>query len=245
MMRLVTVSSTLRATYVDGDGVERSAPLDSIDARQVADGLPVRMPPSYVGQRHYPGHFWSSTMGRHVVYESLLERDWLWTADFDPSVVRIAAQPILIEGFDGAAKRTRFPDFMCLAVDGRVHVVDVKAPQALSKPEVTTALDWTRRVIEERGWSYEVWTGASRTVLRNIQMIAAGRLSWVCDEQSLEVVVREARSTTTIEELERRLLSQPDLTSLPRLAILAALWKGRLRCDMTVPLARSSWIGVA
>lgn len=234
----------LRAIFVEEDGVEHSGALSEIDAWQVANGLPVRIPPSYVGQKHYPGHFWSATMGRHVLYESLLEKSWLWTADFEPSVVRIAAQPLLIDGFDGTAKRTRYPDFLTITTDSRVRVIDVKAPEALADADISAALDWTRSVTEGRGWSYEVWTGVDDTVLRNIQMIAAGRLPWAADEATVQAVVDDARSASTIEELEQ-MLALRELTSPPRVALFAALWAGKIRCDLTAPLRASSWIPAA
>lgn len=234
----------VRAMYVDANGVERSGALVETDARRVAAGLPVRLPPSYRGQKHYPGYFWAATMADHVVYESLLELSWLWTADFDQSVVAIAAQPLLLEGFDGGTKRTRFPDFLCLTADARVRVVDVKAPHALTKPEVIAALDWTRGVVEERGWAYEVWSGVDRIVLRNIQMIAAGRYSWVADEAVVQAVVDQARSGRTFEDLEAA-LADISVDTPPRLAVFAALWAGSVRCDMGVPLMASTWVEAA
>ena len=46
---------------------------------------------------HYPGYFWSATMGAHVVYESRLELARLLLADFDCHVAVIAAQPFLLQ----------------------------------------------------------------------------------------------------------------------------------------------------
>jgi hypothetical protein len=42
--------------------------------------------PTYRGQRNHLGLLWTSTTRSLVRYESLLERDRLWLADFDPSV---------------------------------------------------------------------------------------------------------------------------------------------------------------
>ncbi|MDT5127680.1 MAG: hypothetical protein QOH54_3324 [Mycobacterium sp.] len=67
----------------------------------VADGLPVRPIRSFAGQHHYPGLFWSVTTGKHVWYESLLERDRLLLADYDPDVIGIAAQPMWLVGWIG------------------------------------------------------------------------------------------------------------------------------------------------
>ena len=51
----------------------------------------MRVPPTYRNQRNYPGLFWAATNERTLVYESLLELDWLWLADFDPSVTAICS----------------------------------------------------------------------------------------------------------------------------------------------------------
>lgn len=90
-----------RAAYVTADGDDVECDLADLDLRAVAQGAPARIPPSYAGQKDYPGLFWSSTNADHVVYESRLELEWLWLADFDSKVVRIAAQPMRIVGDDG------------------------------------------------------------------------------------------------------------------------------------------------
>lgn len=79
--------------YVDERGDAVAAGLAEVDAEAVVAGRPVRRFPTYRSQSNYPGWLWSVTMGRLVGYESLLERDRLWLADFDPTVRGIASQP--------------------------------------------------------------------------------------------------------------------------------------------------------
>jgi hypothetical protein len=55
------------------DGSETSLPLRRVQARQVIAAVPWRKTRSARGQAHYPGYFWSATMGTHVIYESRLE----------------------------------------------------------------------------------------------------------------------------------------------------------------------------
>lgn len=116
--------------------------LSDVDPVRVADGQPVRDFPVYVGRRNYSGYFWSATMGQHVVYESLLELSWLWLADFDPRVRKIAAQPMHWLGRDDGRIRTRIPDFLCLLSDDSVHIVDVKMPEAAAEPDAIASLGW-------------------------------------------------------------------------------------------------------
>lgn len=87
---------TLRYCNIVGDEVATT--WSEARADLIVDGLPVRVPPTYRGQRSYPGLFWAATNRRTLVYESLLELDRLWLADFDPSVVGICTQPFQITG---------------------------------------------------------------------------------------------------------------------------------------------------
>lgn len=91
---------------------------------------------SSAGQRHYSGLFWSATNGEHVPYESRLELDRLWPADFDPQVCRIAAQPLWLSGRDGSAVRRYVPDLLLRQRGGGTVVVDVKPQQFVDRPEV-------------------------------------------------------------------------------------------------------------
>ena len=50
----------------------------------------------YPGQQNYPGWLWTATTSSLTGYESLLERDRLWLADFDPRVRWIVSQPFWI-----------------------------------------------------------------------------------------------------------------------------------------------------
>ena len=48
------------------------------------DAVPARSFRWARGQGHFPGWWWLATTGRHVGYESWLERDHLMLLDFDP-----------------------------------------------------------------------------------------------------------------------------------------------------------------
>jgi len=54
---------------------------------------PVRAFPAVRGQRHFSGFRWSASSGRHVGYESWLERDHAMLLDFDPEVAGYSSQP--------------------------------------------------------------------------------------------------------------------------------------------------------
>src|SRR6185369_2074938 len=74
-----------------GDGVRVG--LADAWALRLESVPPVRRFASYRGQRHLSGCWWSATDGRHVGFESWLERDHVMALDFDPAVGAIASQP--------------------------------------------------------------------------------------------------------------------------------------------------------
>lgn len=138
------------------------------------------------GQRSYPGLFWSSTNGGHVVYESRLELDWLWLADFDPNVVRIASQPLMIGGADGSRRRVRYPDFLALDASGGALIVDVKPSTMLDEQRVRDSLSWTATVLGEVGFAYAVWSGAPAVLLRNLRLAASARRPGLVPREQVE-----------------------------------------------------------
>ncbi|WP_053918832.1 MULTISPECIES: hypothetical protein [Brachybacterium] len=71
--------TTVRYCTVAGDEVATT--WEQARADLIVEGLPMRVPPTYQGQRSYPGLFWAATNDRTLVYESLLELDRLWLAD--------------------------------------------------------------------------------------------------------------------------------------------------------------------
>jgi hypothetical protein len=99
----------------------------------------------------------SATMRDHVIYESRLELSRLITADFDRAVHRILAQPFLLKAKVDGKIRKHIPDYFLAA--GPV-VIDVKPEHLLTKPTVAYTFAWTRRLVEARGWQYEVWSGS-------------------------------------------------------------------------------------
>ncbi|MBB2923185.1 TnsA-like heteromeric transposase endonuclease subunit [Cellulomonas cellasea] len=234
-------TAVTRAMYRTADGLEREAPLAGIDALEAVQGVPVRIPPSYAGQSNYPGLFWSATMRAHVVYESRLELSWLWLADFDSHVVGIAAQPLYVVGDDGGRTRTRYPDFLCVMAEGRVVVVDVKPEEMLKKPAVRESLDWTARVMQERGWEYLVWMGAPKTTLRNVRLLAAARRSALVGPSLIEAAAEACPpGGAALGHLQQEL--RRSLPGAARSAIFAALWWHRLSCDLSTPLDSRTWV---
>ncbi|MFT4163940.1 MAG: TnsA-like heteromeric transposase endonuclease subunit [Microlunatus sp.] len=228
--------------YLDEVGGWVSATLDRVDARAVVRGWPVRSFPTYKGQQNYPGWLWTATNGSLVGYESLLERDRLWLADFDPMVRRIASQPFWISGRDGDVLRRHIPDFLLEVADSRYVVVDVKPAEMLAEPVVAAAVEWTGGLCAARGWRYEVWSGADPVLLRNVCFLAAGRRQDFIDQDVLGKVAEQARSGMSVAQIEAAAAVDP---AAARAAVLALLWTGRWMTDLSIPLSADSLVEVS
>lgn len=222
--------------YLDQRGDAAVGQLAGVNPEAVVAGRPVRRFPTHRKQSNYPGWLWSVTMGRLVGYESLLERDRLWLADFDPTVRGIASQPFWMSGRDGSVLRRHVPDFM-LKTDTGFRVVDVKPAKMLADQAVAASLGWADRVCAARGWQFEIWSGADPVLLRNVRFLAAGRRTELIDADALGKVSGALRPGMSVAEAEAASGVEPQVA---RGAMLSLLWRGLWTTDLTQPLSPSS-----
>lgn len=226
--------------YVTAEGEPVVTSLREVAPDRVVWGAPVRRVQSRAGQRHYSGLFWSATNREHVVYESRLELDRLWLADFDPCVSRIAAQPFWVSGFDAGILRRHVPDLMLRLPSGGVMVVDVKPAVFVDDPAVAPVLAWTGRLCAARGWSYEVWTGAGvGPELANLRWLGRVRRPGLVSEDAITSALASARAGITIGELTDALERRCGPAQAAA-AVMFTLWSGHMSTDLSQPLSRES-----
>jgi hypothetical protein len=219
------------------DGSTREMPLAELSATVVSSAVPWRAIRSHRGQQHLPGWYWSSTTGGHVVYESRLELARLLLADFDPGVVGIAAQPLLVSDAD----RRHVPDFLLCRADGSVLIVNVKPAGRLDEVRVADALAWAGWVFAERGWEHEVWSGADPQLLANVRFLAAYRRQELLEPAPADAILQTS-PVLTIAGAEAVLRDAGVVE--PRPVVLGLLWSGRLRTDLERPLSGDSELEV-
>jgi hypothetical protein len=223
-------------TRRSSDGSEVSMPWEQLTTDVVKSAVPWRTFRWYQDQRHFPGTYWSATEHGHVIYESRLELTRLLFADFDTSVSRIIAQPFLLTAQVEGSVRRHVPDFLLLSPDGPT-VVDVKPRSRLSKPEVSFTLAWTKKLVQQRGWRYEVWSEPPEAELTNLRFLAGFRRDWLFSQTLLD----ELRAC----DFDGVLLAQAcgTLTHWPeplvRSGIFHLLWTQHLVTDLTRPLSPS------
>jgi hypothetical protein len=200
-------------------------------AAEVVAAVPWRRVRSARGQAHYPGWYWSATTGGHVVYESRLELARLLVADFDPGVTAIAAQPFMLRAQAGGRIRRHVPDFLLADAGGRVRVVNVKPAQQAADPQVAEALAWPGRLIGQRGWEYEIWTGDDPLYLANLRFLAGYRRPWLVSGVLLEDVLAAARPGDAITAVKHRLAGRWPAGQVTA-AVARLLWEHRLTADL-------------
>jgi hypothetical protein len=221
-------------------GVAEDESWTVVDCTVLSNTVPWRTFRWYKGQRHYSGVYWSATMRDHVVYESRLELARLIFADFDRSVHRILAQPFLLKATIDGKIRKHVPDYFLVTDDGPM-VVDVKPEHLLVKPAVAYTFAWTRRLVEERAWQYEIWSGASSPELENLRFLAGYRRPWLFDAALLDEVRGADVDGRTFGEVVRGLIGCDPAAA--RAAVLHLLWVGELKTDLSKPLSDRHELG--
>lgn len=235
-------SSNVEVRYLPADGGEVVTDLTRARAHDIVYGRPIRDFAWHPKMTHYPGWFWSATMEDLVGYESLLERDWLLLADFDPNVVAIASQPFGLSGRDGSRIRHHVPDFLFCERDGSVVVVDVKPSEFVDKPRVAEVFEWTSRLLSERGWRYEVWTGGDPVQLTNLSFLRQGKRWDLVQPRAVENLLRSGSVGMTLGAAVTGATTMDVGPVEVRAALLALLWHQVWVVELETPLSDGTTI---
>jgi hypothetical protein len=125
--------------------------------RETGGRGPVRQPRRGPGS-NIVGQFASMKMSRLVPFESLIERDLLYLADFEQDIVAIEAQPFVIDYKDHAGRQKRYtPDFL-LGYADRDLVVECKPATQVGKQENLLKWEFARQWCAECDWQFVVVT---------------------------------------------------------------------------------------
>lgn len=212
-------------------GSDRRGPLRVLMGSTFEDGLLVRSFPSYKGQRGFPGLWWSATSGRHVGYESWLERDEAMLLDFDQQVVVFASQPLWLLWHDGQQVRSHAPDSFARLADGTGVVIDCR-PADRVRPRDAAAFAATGQACGTVGWQYRLVHEHDPVLVANVRWLAAYRHPRH-DDTAI------AATLLAVFELPRALLAGAKAVGDP-IAVLPVLyhllWTGRLVVDLSAPL---------
>jgi hypothetical protein len=219
--------------HLQADGTLRWEALAACATERLEDALPVRSFRWTKGAANFPGWWWSSTTGRHVGFESWLERDHVMLMDFDPDITGIASQPFWLHWRDGTGRpRRHAPDFFARRADGGAIVVDVRPDDRIPEQDAEV-FRVTAAACEQAGWEFRRAGTIDAVVTANVRWLSRyrHRRCW-----------REAEAMVLLEVFGT---GQPLLAGAARagdpIAVLPVayhlLWRRELVCDLSVRLS--------
>ena len=204
---------------------------------------PVRRPGVYRRQRHMPGRWFSTTAGRFLEYESLLERDWMLLLDFDRAVDGICEQPLRRLYRQDGRPASHVPDLLVWRA-GSLEQCDVKSEDRVEDPDFQAEVRATGLACAEAGFGYRVLSEPDRQLLANVRWLAGFREppADLDGERARMLAVLEAGPSTIAD-----VLSGAIEVALARPVLMHLLWTGAVIVDVGVPLAHDSrvWLPLA
>jgi TnsA-like endonuclease N terminal len=206
------------------------------------DAVPARPFRWSRGQGHFPGWWWLATTGRHVGYESWLERDHLMLLDFDPAVTAVASQPFWLHWHDGRRSRRHAPDFFARLADGTGVVIDVRADDRIG-PRDAEAFAVTARACESAGWEFRRVGEVDPVLAANVRWLSRYRHPRCAGRPGTADALRRAFAVPA-PLLAGAAEAGDSLAVLPVLFNL--VWHRELTADLACgPLGPSSMVRVA
>ncbi len=194
------------------------------------------------GLRSFAGWWWLATTGRHVGYESFVERDRLMLLDFDPDVTGVAAQPLCLCWRDESGRsRRHVPDFFARLRDGRGVVIDVRPDDRIPERDAGV-FAVTARACAVAGWEFRRVGEADRVLAANVRWLSRYRHPR-CADGEVAVALTEAFAAG-VPLFDGAALAGDRLKVLPVLFHL--MWRGGLEADLAgAPLGPATVVRVA
>jgi hypothetical protein len=198
----------------------------------------VRSPGVYRRQRHMPGRWFSTTAGRFLEYESLLERDWMLLMDFDRDVEWICEQPLRLRYAKDEQPASHVPDLMVWRA-GTPELCDVKSEERLDDPGFLAQVEATGVACREAGFRYRVLSEPDRQLLVNVRWLGGfrERPPDPDGERSRMLSVLAAGSLTIGE-----LLAGAREPMLARPVLMHSLWAGDALADLSGPVGDETMV---
>jgi hypothetical protein len=197
---------------------------------RLEDAAPVRSFRWSRGQAHFPGWWWLATTGRHVGYESWLERDHLMLLDFDPAVTAVASQPFWLHWHDGRRSRRHAPDFFARLAGGTGVVIDVRADDRI-EPRDAEAFEVTASACGAAGWQFRRVGTVDPLLAANVRWLSRYRHPRCSGRPGTADALRRA-FTSPAPLLAGAAETGDPLAVLP--ALFHLLWRRELTADLGI-----------
>lgn len=219
---------------VGGDEIRGGLADFSLDVLRGCE--PVRRVGVYRRQRHMPGLWFSTTVGRFLEYESLLERDWMLLMDFDRKVDWMCEQPLRLRYVKDGQRVSHVPDLLVWRA-GTPELCDVKSEERLEDPQFLAQVEATGQACAEAGLVYHVLSEPDQQLLVNVRWLAGFRepRSDPDGERERMLSLLGAGPRTVCE-----LVSGAVEPALARPVLMHLLWTGEAMVAMTAPISEAS-----
>jgi len=215
---------TWRVEWVDAAGRAHVELLGDVRAIDFSAASPVRTFKSFQRQRNYTGWYFSSTVGRHLRYESLLERAVLRCLDFNPAVASMATQPLHLWA---GGRAHRIPDIAVRQSGSPLTIVDVCPLAFVDKKRRADAHALMAAACDALSWRHEVLSEPDPILAENVGWLAGYRVEPAnCGE--VEAELRSFGDAFSLRDVDERC----EWPALVRPAVFHLLWTGVLRCDV-------------
>ncbi len=234
----ISVEGPYLASVLAGEG-EVCGPLANLAPDLLRRCRPVRAPAAYADQRHMPGSWYSTTAGRHLEHESLLERDWMLVMDFDPRVEWICEQPLRLRYTRDGRKASHVPDLLCLRCGEPPRLCDVRGEDRRDE-DFRAAATASERACTEAGWRYAVLAEPEPRRLSNLRLLAGYRHPLPDPDGERR---RMAGALVGGERTIAGLLADAREPLLARPVLMGMLWHREARVDLDSPITDASVVG--
>ncbi|WP_414119775.1 TnsA-like heteromeric transposase endonuclease subunit [Corynebacterium nuruki] len=233
------------------DGDIQNLPADAnLGSILVEHAQPLRAFFAWRHKRNYEGFWFSTTIRSHVPFESLLERQFLLSADFDPSITALSAQPLgllwpagtTVDTRNGRTRtlRSHVPDFFCRHTDGSATLIDVRRPDNVGDPH----FQLTAELCTVTGWNYSIFTGLESPTAETLDWLAGYRMDrYAPTPESYEKLLTTFDTEKALRTGVRTAARNAELAQDVVLGnVLHLLFHGELHFDPSKPLTMESTI---
>jgi hypothetical protein len=188
-----------------------------------------------------PGRWFSTTAGRFLEYESLLERDWMLLMDFDREVDWICEQPLRLRYRRDGKRVSHVPDLLVWRC-GTPEVCDIKSGERVDDPVFQAQVWATGVACAEAGVRYRVLSEPDQQLLVNVRWLAGFREPPAdLDRERARMLSALAAGRSTISAL----LADAREPALARPVLMHLLWAGEVLVDVDEPLGEGSVVWAA
>jgi TnsA endonuclease N terminal len=193
------------------------------------------------GTKKNIGRFFSQKMQTTAVYESLLERDYMYLLEIDPEVKSYSSQPLTISYSIDKLSRRYTPDFLVERIS-KTQIVEVKPIIELDLEENTKRFEYIAPNFEHQGWEFVVVTDKKIRVeplLSNVKLLYRYKSETLSSQQYLSCQQyfkhkKAVELQIALQDLEKSVISRKSLYKL--------LFVGFLETDLMQPIGSKSYI---